>query len=200
MSALITPLRLIFWGALLCLLDFHVSQTTNGQGFKFDFLNDFLGMILITVGVFRLSRQAPTPSAARAMNFVKIVAVVSTIKALIDHTIFQAPEPWTFFWTLFALAELAANVIFCFSMILYCNHHGLPEPARSWRTTAWLFVVIYALPLGLFYVAALIAMLAGESFNLNLGPAFLLVLAVLVIPIIHFFVSTSRTARAAASV
>ena len=50
----ITPLRLIFWGGLLCIFDFHLTQTTNGHGFKFDVLSDALGSILIAVGVFRL--------------------------------------------------------------------------------------------------------------------------------------------------
>ena len=46
----ITPLRLIFWGGLLCIFDFHLTQITNDHGFKFDVLSDALGTILITVG------------------------------------------------------------------------------------------------------------------------------------------------------
>src|SRR5688572_16888959 len=150
-SDMIRPLRFIFWGALLCLVDFHFSNLVNGEGLRFDLFNDFIGMLLITIGVFRLSRRAPTRSTVRAMAFIKPVAVIATIKALIDHAIFRAPEPWAFFWTLFSLAELAATVLFCFTMIVTCQDQGLPEPARSWRTTAWLFALIYALPLGLFY-------------------------------------------------
>jgi hypothetical protein len=40
----VAPLRMIFWGGLLCVFDITFSQTTNGQGFKFDILNDALGL------------------------------------------------------------------------------------------------------------------------------------------------------------
>ena len=36
----ITPLRLIFWGGLLCYLRFTLSETTNGRGFKLDVFDD----------------------------------------------------------------------------------------------------------------------------------------------------------------
>lgn len=49
-SKAVTPLRMIFWGALLCILDFSFSSysSRNGgpaSGFQFDILNDLLGMI-----------------------------------------------------------------------------------------------------------------------------------------------------------
>jgi len=37
----------IFWGILICILDFKLSQTTNGEGFKFDVISDVIGTILI---------------------------------------------------------------------------------------------------------------------------------------------------------
>lgn len=30
----ITPLRMIFWGGLLCIFDLTFTETTNGTGFK----------------------------------------------------------------------------------------------------------------------------------------------------------------------
>jgi hypothetical protein len=194
---LITPLRLIFWGALLCLFDFSFSSTTNGEGFKFDILNDLLGMILITVGVIRLGGIEVTHTYSKGMTFVKVVSVISTIEALIDHWVFRAPEGWAFFWTLFGLFRLAAIIVFCLSMRLVCREENLAEPSRSWHTTTMLFVIIFVLPLGFFYIAALVAMVTGESFNIDLGPAGLLLLLIFAIPIIHFFVSTSRMAKAA---
>ena len=50
----IIALRLIFWGGLLCIFDVTIGHTVNGRGFKFDFLNDALGAIMIAVGVFQL--------------------------------------------------------------------------------------------------------------------------------------------------
>ena len=197
LSAMITPLRLIFWGGLFCLIDITFSQKVNGSGFKFDLLDDFIGMLLITVGVFRLGRFEASRSYRKGMAFVKVVAVLSTFKALIDHWIFRTPDVWDLFWTFFSLAELAAMVVFCFTMHLLCRVTELDEPARSWRTTSFLFVFLFALPLGLFTSASLVAMATGKSFHFNLGPAALLAIVVFVIPFIHFFVSTSRMARAA---
>lgn len=197
LAATITPLRLIFWGSLLCLIDISFSQTVNGSGFKFDLLDDFIGMTLIAVGVFRFARFAPSHSYAKSMAFVKVVAVVSTFKALIDHVAFRAPDVWNFAWTFFSLAELAAVILFCSNMHLLCRALELDGPARSWKTTATLFVCIFAVPLGLFYSASLVAMLIGKSFSVNLGPLGLLLIPVFAIPIFHFFASTSRMARAA---
>ena len=196
----VRPLRFIFWGGLLCLFDFSFSSTTNGEGFRFDILNDFVGMVLITFGVFRLGRLEVTHSFSRAMTFVKVVSVIATIKALIDHAIFQTPDGWGFFWTAFGLAELTAVIVFCLTMRLLCRVNELEEPARSWRTTSILFIIIFAAPLGLFYAASLIAIVTGESFHINLGPAGIPALLVLAIPLIHLFVSTSRMARAAESI
>jgi hypothetical protein len=197
LAATITPLRLIFWGSLLCLIDINFSQTVNGRGFKFDLLDDFIGMTLITVGVFRFGRFTPSHSYAKSMAFIKVVAVVSTFKALIDHVAFDAPDVWSFAWTFFGIAEIAAIVLFCSNMHLLCRVLELEWPARSWRTTTTLFACIYAVPLGFFYVACLISLPLGRSFSVNLGPLGLLLIPVFAIPIFHFFASTSRMARSA---
>jgi hypothetical protein len=200
----ITPLRLIFCGALLCLFDFSFSIMTNAGSFEFYILNDLLGMILITVGVFRLGAIQVTHTYSTGMAFVMVVSIISTIEALIDqmdalidHWIFRAPDGWIFFWTFFGLVSLAAIIVFCLCMRLFCREENLDGPSRSWHTTTMLFLFIFVLPLGLFYIAALIAMITGQSFNIDLGPAGLLVLPIFAIPIIHFFVSTSRMAKAA---
>lgn len=79
----------------------------------------------------------------------------------------------------------------------FCDEAGLWEAVRSWRTTTVLFVVIYLLPLGLFHLAAIWAMVSSTSFNIDLGPAGLLLLPVFAIPVVHLFISTSRMKRGA---
>lgn len=190
-----TPLRLIFWGGLLVILDFRISTPE----FRFDVLNDFFGMILITVGVFKLAALDETPSYRRGLRFVQVVSVLGTIKAFVGHFVFATEPLWDIGWTLFSLVTLAAIVVFCFTMRLLCRIHGLERPAASWKTTSILFILIYLLPLGAFYVASLVAMLGEKSFNLNLGPAGLFLVLVFVIPLIHLFVSTSRMKRAASA-
>jgi hypothetical protein len=87
---------------------------------------------------------------------------------------------------------LVAIVTFCVAMRWFCEEAQLRKAARSWRVTTILFVVIYLLPLGLLYVMMALAIVSGRSFNVNLGPAGLLLLPVFAIPLIHLFVSTSR--------
>jgi hypothetical protein len=186
---MVTPLRLVFWGGILCLID----VTVNG----FDLLNDVLGMLLITIGVFRLGAIPVARSNARGMTFVKLVAVLSTLLTFLNQFTFVKPPPLAFVWATFGLVELAATIVFCAAMRRVCGVSGLAGPAASWKTTTVLFVVLHALPLGCLYVAVLIAVLAGTSFHTKLGPEALLVLIPLFIPLIHFFVSTSRMRRAA---
>lgn len=195
LAATVTPLRCIFWGGLLCIFDF----TFSGHGYKFDILNDFLGMILITGGVLRIATLEVTRSYARGMAFVCLVSLAATAEAALDHFVFPRGEALAMALTILALAQLGAIVVFCVTMRLLCSATGLPEPAASWKTTTVLFVAIYVLPLGLFYSAALVAMLTRESFHINLGPAGLLLLPVFAIPVIHLFVSTSRMRRAASA-
>ena len=195
--AAVTPLRLVFWGGMLCVFDLTFSSTVNGQGFRFDLLNDALGMILITVGVSRLSAVRVSDRYRAAMVFVVVVSVLATLEAFFDHLVFPRPAPLSFAVSMFGLVCLAATVTFCVAMRWFCLEAGMRVPADSWKLTAWLFAIIYALPLGLFHAASGFSALTGRSFNINLGPAALLLLPVFAVPLVHLFVSTSRMRREA---
>ncbi|HUU21641.1 MAG TPA: hypothetical protein VM389_03815 [Phycisphaerae bacterium] len=193
----ITPLRLVFWGGLLCILDFTVSSTVNGRGFKFDILNDALGMILITVGVFKLGAIPVHRQYHNAMTFVKVMAVIGIVQAVMDHFVLPMPAAIGFLSSLLSLASLAAIVTFCVAMMWFCLEAGLPDVARSWKVTLILFVAIYLIPLGPFNLIAMGALLTGKSFHINLGPLAILLILVFLVPIVHLFISTSRMKRAA---
>jgi len=193
----ITPLRLIFWGGLLCIFDVSISQTVNGEGFKFDFLNDALGAILIAVGVFRLAALPVPGRYAAAMTFAGVVSILEIVDAIREHFIQPWPDVVYVLAPLLSLAALAAIMVFCLAMRRFCLKAAMPSEARSWKVTTVLFVVIYVVPLGPFYMAALVAMATNTSFNIDLGPAGLLLMPVFAIPLIHLFVSTSRMKRAA---
>jgi hypothetical protein len=74
----------------------------------------------------------------------------------------------------------------------FCEQARLARSVASWRLTTTLFVVIYLLPLGFFYLAAAWAIATGSSFHINLGAGGLLLLPIFAVPLIHLFVSTSR--------
>ena len=174
------------------MLDFQFSSTSNGGGWRFDFLNDFVGMVTITWAVFRLARIKVEPCYAIAMGFLKIVAVLGCVKALHGHLIYDTPLLISLLINLQGFLAMAATVIFCVAMQWLSRYAGLERSAGSWRVTTILFIVVYLIPLGLFYLASLGAIATGQSFNLNLGIGGLVLIPVFLIPLVHFFVSTSR--------
>lgn len=188
----VTPLRMIFWGALLCIFDL----TFSSSGFRFDILNDFVGALLIAIGVARLGKFVVDDVYAGCMRFAWIMAVLAVLEAALDHFVFPRPEVLQIVLSLVGLASLAATVLFCYCMQRLSQHHGLERSAASWRTTTVLFLVIYGIPLGLLHLAGLFSRLVGEKpFEYDLGPAGLLLLLVFVVPVVHLFVSTNRMIR-----
>src|SRR5688572_6553017 len=191
-----TPLRLIFWGGLLLVLDFHFSTVQGNRGFRLDLLNDLMGAILILVGIvkivmLRLDRQWHGPLVA-----VAVVSVVSCGWALLNHAIFPRPVLLVFLESLSSLAELAAILVFCAAMRSFCRSAHSPETAASWNRSFLLFLVIYAVPLGSVYAIGAVAALTQSGFNINLGWGALLLLPLFLWPPVHFFISTSRMIRA----
>lgn len=188
----IRPLRFIFWGGILWIFDVTFSTTMNGEGFRFDLLDDTLATILITVGVFRLARAAVPGKYASLMTFIQIIAVCSIGSTALGHFIFDYPPPLTAALSVMNLCQLTATVMFCVAMKWFSDAAQLHRSVSSWGVTLLLFLFIYVLPLGFFYIAGLIAMASGTSFNINLGSGGWLLLPVFALPLIHFFISTSR--------
>ena len=196
----VTPLRLIFWGGILCLFDFKFSWLEGArEGFQIDFINDFVGTILITVGLFRIAPLVRPGRVRGGMYFLAGVAVVSSAAAALDHFIFPRPEALTWATGLLSLVELASMTLFAACMRVACLDLGLERAARSWLTTAVLFFVVYVLPLGAFHAIGLISMANRSNFRIDLGPLGLLLLPLFLVPLIHLFISTSRMRRDAAA-
>ena len=186
---IITPLRLIFWGGLICVFDFKINE--------FDLLNDFVGMIMITWGVIQVSKVNVHDRYSMAMLFVKIVAVLTSLEALQEHFAYRIPEFLSIMLYVIGVASMLATVVFCVAMRWLSSEATLERSVRSWKTTTILFSVIYLIPLGIFYCAAAVAIAIGETIDIDLGLAGLLLLPLLLLPLIHFFVSTSRIKKEA---
>lgn len=195
----VSPLRLIFWGGLICVIDITFSQTVNGEGWKFDILNDFVGMLMITWGVFQLAKLNVHDRYRKYMNFVQVIAVLTCIESLQAHFVYDAPLPLALLFVVFFIVTMIAIVMFCVAMRWLSEEAGLRASAKSWKTSTVLFVVIYLIPFGLFYCACAVAIVMGESFDLQLGPVALLLVPVFIVPLVHLFVSTSRMRNEAES-
>jgi hypothetical protein len=194
----LNPLRKIFWGVLLLVLHLNISLTTNGHGYKFDLLNDFIGAILVAIGVFRLADFRVSHAYVSWMKFLKVMAVIGILLGLLDHFVFEMSPAWHFLRTFLQLLNLIALIGFCRCMRWLCEEYGAEIPARSWAFTELLFLLIYLLPVGALYIAVLAALISQSSFNIQLPPAMIIVLfAALIVPLIHFFISTSRMKAAA---
>lgn len=181
---IITPLRLIFWGGLICVLDFSINN--------FDLLNDFIGAIMIAIGVFQIATVKVHDRYSNAMLFVQVMAILWCITALIENFIFKVPPALSILFFLIGLAGMIAIIVFCVAMRWLSIEAKLDVSERSWKTTTTLFIIIYLIPLGFFYLIGIFAVASGNSFHIDLGPAALLLILVFFVPLIHFFVSTSR--------
>jgi len=198
-SAAITPLRLVFWGGLLCLIDVHSNWNIDGQVWKIDFISDAIGALGIAWGVFRLSMLRVEGWYRTAMTLVLAVASVAVLVAVHDHFVYDQPQWVSVALRLAPVVGLIATVVFCMAMRRLSTTAGLEHAERSWKVTTQLVVFISLIPLGVVHAADAVATLRGETSIFQL-PSLLVTLAVAqIIPLAHFFVSTSRMAHEAES-
>lgn len=136
---------------------------------------------------------------ALLMRLVQVFSILALLNTVRAHFVMPLPTGVQFALSVFGVATMLSIVAFCVAMRWFCEEAGLLRAAKSWSVTTLLFFIIYLIPLGMFHLIAAIAVALGKSFNINLGPAGLLLLLVFVIPIVHLFVSTSRMKRSAES-
>jgi hypothetical protein len=197
----VTPLRLVFWGGILCVFDVSFTQSTTvagvTHGFRFDFLNDAVGAILIAAGVYRLGTFPVSGRYSAVMKFALVVSLLAIADAIRGHFIMPIPPAVQVADQVFGLVVLVTTIAFCIAMRWFCEAADLVEPARSWRVTTWLFVGIYLVPVGLLYLISIWSNLTGYPVNLNFGAAAVVLLPLFALPLVHLFISTSRMKRAA---
>jgi hypothetical protein len=176
------PLRRIFWGGIIVLLDINI----NG----FDLSNDVIGAILIAIGVTWLGSVDVGNRYRSGMRFVKIMAYISILTSILALFNESSLAP---ILTVVAVPGQIAVVVFCVCMRWFCIEGGLPKSAESWRLTTIFFSVLMG-----FYLIGIMVGLTGSRVSIQ-GPVALLVLLAMFVPIVHLFISTSRMKKEVAS-
>jgi hypothetical protein len=186
----------IFWGTLICVLDFHFSQTTNGSGFRFDVISDVVGTALIAWGLGQLRPLVPDAVYASILTFGQAVAVFAVLDALADHIITPWPLPLRLLRLVFSLLCLWAIYRFCFAMQLLTGSLALSHVVHSWRASGTLFLWLNLAPAVILHAISLPVMFSRERAHLDLGPLAIAIVIAAFIPLVHILVSIWRTRKA----
>src|SRR5688572_28430073 len=148
----VRPLRFIFWGALVVLIDFRVNRV--------DLLHDTAGMLLICLGVWTLASLRVDATYRGGMLFAAVVAFLSLLGTILE---FATPNAFTRGYAEAAgLLEVAALAVFCWMMVRLSRAAELPDVAAYWTRTLKWFLWVYAGLLGLIRAVAALSMMAGR--------------------------------------
>ena len=196
-------LQKIFWGTLLCVLDFWLSYSVNGSGFRIDVLNDVAGILLILWGLGQLAPLWDEPSYRNGLSACKVLAIIALIQAALDHIIVRWPPPLSVASSALGLLSLLAVLFFCQAMRTFCWLGQLLDSEQSWRLSTKLFLILNFLPAAILQAASVVLYWMGRSQTVRLSspamaPAMSLAIPLLIaaiVPLIHILLSISRTRR-----
>ena len=194
MIQLIRNINLIFWGTLIVIIDFSFSSTTNGTGIKFDVINDFIGSIMIFIGLSKISKiELMDTSFQSNMNFSVIASGIHILYSISDFFIYPIPD---FINTLKNLLDLVVGwglVTFAGAKIILTTQSSLDKSLKKWIMTRNLLLWIYFLPLAVLTVISEITSFVKQyrfnwaiEFGLGGKIGFILLVIILLIPIIYW--------------
>ncbi len=192
----IKPLRMIFWGAVLILLNISCFWSLPGFRINLDIFNDLVGAILIAVGVTRLARLAVNHRYACFMRWAAVAAWLNLVPQALHSVVFAHPRPLSAMLSAIGLASMVGVFGFLWSMRILAQAAGLERSARSWTVTTILMQVFWVAPLSVLYsITAFVSITSQPEFDYDLGAGVVPVVALALLPLVHFFVSTSRMLR-----
>jgi hypothetical protein len=196
----IWPLRLIFWGTLICVIDISYTETLRASGkliagTRFDFVNDVVGCIMIAVGVNKLRKYPVSDRYSTWMTFAFWVSVIDCFGAVHEHFLYPKSVPWVFVLGVYGLVQLIALLMFCECMRLWSEAFHLDRSTKSWLWTCRLVAWIFAVPIGLVWWISIPMIVSGEHVSIHDSHSqFIFLLVVLTfVPLVHGLVSLSRT-------
>jgi len=151
-SKIITPLRLIFWGSLICAI-----QNNFGE---YNFIPAFIGLAMVSRGVFSLSRipvSKPYRILMRVVVFFSILFAVASLAigmlSLFIPILKNPPNGFLIALVLFiCLVYVLCVVFFCRCMLAYCTIAQWENACHSWKFSMRLFTFGVLLPLAVLAV------------------------------------------------
>jgi hypothetical protein len=158
----------IFWGTLVCVFDLWFAIHSNGNGLRFDVINDVIGTLLIVSGLNLLRPLVADDDYERCLNFAFWVALAAVGGAVGGHFVLPWPKPIVFLSSLFATLCLVAIYFFCTAMRIFCRSTALYDVEQDWRWSQTLFLVLQLIPAVILDVLHLVALVSGSP--IELGP------------------------------
>ena len=196
----VTPLRLVFGGAMLYIVD-YVPAWAKTERWRVDLFNDVVGMILVAVGASLLWRlPVHQPSNDRyggLMRMVKYVAIGSAMIAAMEHVVFDHPRALNVFLSLFEAVRAVTIVLFGWSVMYICDEAKLVRAHKSWTVTLFVLGGVLGMPLLYYTYSTFLTLLAPGGLPMDVGWAKPGLTIVWAIPLAAVYVSTSHLAKEA---
>ncbi|WP_375563264.1 hypothetical protein ACE193_12175 [Bernardetia sp. OM2101] len=186
---LIKYLNYILIGGIICVIDITFSQTTNGNGFVIDFVNDIIGVVLIIRGVNYFISVKVNRRYNYLIERAKWIAFLSLFLSIYGILIYSEPPLFSIIGNILVFIDLLGFYIFCTCMELLCTKKKYINSLKKWKQTKIAYLVIILIPVSLFNFLGIIALVLGESFNINLGGGMIPLMLVFLIPFYFFYVA-----------
>lgn len=186
-------LNLIFWGILIVIFDLTISSTLNGIGFKFDFINDLVGSVMIFMGLYKISKiELLKTSFNSKMNYCLIASGFHIVYSISNFFIYPVSD---YVDTLKNVINLFIDwglVSFAGAMIILTRETALKTSLNRWIIAKKLFFWIYFLPFVILNLITEILFYTKKyhfSWSSELGlkesVGSILIIALLLVPIIY---------------
>ncbi len=153
--------RLLFWAALVIILDFNITSSSSQSygdglvvnqgittGFLFPFLPDFIGIALcicVIHGLRRFSLQGTTPQGYRPLLIIAEVGAWGWLFTSAASIIVHTPDSWLWeqITSFVSLATVIGTTCFFIALVQLCN--ALELKSKKW----WLLCVLCEAIMGL---------------------------------------------------
>lgn len=119
------------------------NEHPGGIGIRIDLLNDSVGILLILLGVKALRRLRHDDLYQWCLGLSSAFVVLFGLFSLVDHIVFDQPH-----W-LAEIRDIAVTLLplmitlFSAAMISLSRDFNAISTLRCWRSTAWLFLIIF---------------------------------------------------------